>query len=479
MRKRVSGGSLKTGLLVATLVSGVTAATGIASATRDEEVPIWELETLGPQYLRLGMFRESAEAYERYADRLIAEYGGGRSGRDIGDTLAMAARLRMALGESELAARDVERLDRAIGRPRKRTTYLWEDETETSPGPTQAAEMLIELGTHYAEKRDLSWQARYWERTLRADSVQRSLAHRIRAEVKLAQVRWQQSCPVEGKDGLCVDREPLRLSTPKWDFCDADWMKIERPRVRERNAALAAAAISGARRALAPYPVQLVLSHRRSGETRFHLGDAALVEAVEAALLIQADRRYEEFLAAEPSPALLDGTASEFRQRFSSWHLLRKGKLDALRPAYRDLMDLSDGDAGSAAAARLAQSFHLFWADIRLAPQTFPRVPREPPGLSKGEWRKIFHEAYCTQLESDYAPPVITESYGACMERTTRLGVSSAWSAQCERGANILSAKEWPLPAEIYATGTDIPLRAERALPGSLELTNSAERPPL
>lgn len=478
MGKRVSAGSsLKTGLLVATLLSGVTPPVGIASAIGDEEISIWDLEHLGPQYLRLGMFRESAEAYERFADRLIAEDTGRRSDEDIGDALTMAARLRMALGESAEAARDVERLDEAIGRPRKPAPHYWDHNEEASAYPTRAAEMLIELGSHYAERKDLAWQARYWERTLRAYSVQHSLAHRIRAEVKLAQVRWKQSCPVPGKDGLCVDRIPLWKSPPKWDFCDAGWMKLEQPRVQERNAALVAAALSGTRRALASYPVQLVLSHRRSGETRFRLGDAALTEAVEDALLIQADHRYERFLAAAPSPALSTGTASEIKQRFHSWHMLRKARLDALWPAYRDLMDLSDGDAGSVAAARLAQSAHLLWAGTMMAPQNMPRVPKGPPGLSKEEWKKIFHGGYCMSRESDYAPPVITERYSMCLERNARLGLSNEWSAQCERGAHMIDPSEWPHDSEIYSTEADIAFRGERALPSSGAPADDAAHP--
>jgi hypothetical protein len=400
--------------------------------------------------------------YERAVSRTFSEHGLIWQA-ELTAALATAARLRMALGDSEQAARDVERFDQLFGQPRRRAPEFWRHEEFPRSYQAQAAELRLELGAHYGERRDLAWQARYWERTLRAGSVRQSLPHRIRAEVKLAQVRWQQSCPVAGKDGLCVDPTPLRLPHLKADYCDARWIHLERPRVRERNAALAAAALQGTRRALASYPVELVLLQRRGGEAQLHLGDAALVEAVEAALLIQADQRYERFLAAAPFTPAFPRLSS--KRQISSWIQVRQARLDALRPGYRDLMDLSDGDAGSAAAARLAQSFHLFWADLVTTPMSFPRQPPRPTGsaISDQEWKRLYREAYCDSVEGDRAPTAVTEDYSACIQRAARLGRSSPWQAQCERGANLVSATEWPIPSEIYPTETDIPIRMEQA----------------
>lgn len=459
-----AGASFQAGLLAVTLALVVAFPVGAAPASNAAEPLPEDPKDLGAQYRRMGMFRESAEAYERYVARSQAE---GIGEAAFKEELALAARLRMALGDSDQAARDVERFDELFGHlPNRDQDVLFPNEDRLAARShlqTEAAELLLELGAHYEERRDLAWQAGYWQRTLRSEAVQKNLAHRIRAEVKLAQVRWRQSCPVAGQDGLCVGQEPLSRPKPGLDSCDADWLHLERPRVLARNAALAAAALQGTRRALASYPVELVLAQRRNGDVQLRLGDQALREAVEAALLIQADERYERFRASDP---LAGPSMNRWPIRpFSAWLKRRGAQLDALRPRYRDLMDLSDGEAGQAAAARLAQAVHLFWGDLKLARVETPRAPPKPPGLaiSTDAWRAQFRDAYCAQMEFDDVPAPIYEPYVACIERGIRSGVRTPWLTQCERGAHILSRTDTPIPSEIYSSEFDIPIALDRA----------------
>jgi len=212
--------SFQAGLLAVTLAIAVAFPVGAASTSNDAEPSPEDPERLGAQYRRMGMFRESAEAYERYVARSQAE---GIGEAAFKEELALAARLRMALGDSEHATRDVERFDQLFGHlPKRDQDVLFPNEDRLaarSHTQAEAAELLLELGAHYEERRDLAWQARYWQRTLRSEAVQKNLAHRIRAEVKLAKVHWRQSCPVAGQDGLCVGQEPLTSHT----FTPSSW----------------------------------------------------------------------------------------------------------------------------------------------------------------------------------------------------------------------------------------------------------------
>ena len=465
MLERARGAaSFRVVLLAVTLALAVAFPVGTASASVDGEPSPEEPNRKGAYYRRMGMFREAAKAYERYVERSRAE-GIGKAA--FKEELALAARLRMALGDSDQAALDVERFDQLFGHlPKRDQDVLFPDEDRLavrSHLQAEAAELLLELGAHYAERHNLAWQASYWQRTLRSEAVHKSLAHRIRAEVKLAQVRWRQSCPVAGQDGLCVGQEPLRMPKSRLDSCDAGWLHLERPRVLARNAALAGAALQGTRRALAAYPVELVLTQRRNGDAQLRLGDQALREAVEAALLIQADEHYERFRASDPLavPSVNRWPTGQF----SAWLKRRQAQLDALRPRYRDLMILSDGEAGLAAAARLAQAVHLFWGDLKLAPVEIPHAPPKPRDLamSTDAWRAQFRNAYCANLEFDYVSSPIYEPYARCIKLGMRSGVRTPWLTQCERGAHILARTEAPIPSEMFRSEFDIPIVMDRA----------------
>jgi hypothetical protein len=408
------------------------------------------------------MFREAAEAYERFVSQALEEDSWFRD--EVGEALAAAARLWMALGESERAARDVEHFDRLQRKDAPKRRLLYRESDRPRPDPTEllAAELKLELGAHYDERQPLAWQAGYWERALRSQTLARSLAHRIRAEAKLAQVRWQQSCPVPLQDGMCVRWRPYREPDTGGPRCEP-WTKLEQPQVWARNPALLTAALQGTQRVLASYPVALVLAQRRGGEPQAHLGDAAVVEAVESALLIQADERHERFLALTVPPERMLLNGQKAIRAYHRWFDARSAKMEQARDRYIDLLAFSDGIAGQIAAARLLQSMVWTMAGLWWLPDPIAPHQPAPSGMSPKKWQQMWAAAYCDLQESEYNARTTLRWLGECVERAQRLGYGNPWLTQCERTAATLARREWPVPSEIYPIAEDVPIQLDRA----------------
>lgn len=442
-----------------TVAAQVVDATAAEAEAEDEST--WTLAERGAKYRRRAMFREAAEAYDQYVAGSHKESDSFRG--DVAEALAEAARLWIALDESARAARDVEQFEGRLLAEPDRGPSLWIRRDWERPDPTEvlAAELWLELGAHYAERKSLVTQAAHWERTLRSPFVSRSLGHRLRAESKLAQVRWQQSCPLPQQDGLCVRWQRYRPPPGGQPMCEP-WSQLEQPHVRPRNVRLAEAALQGARRVLSSYPVPLILAQRRGGEPSAHLGDAGVVAAVEEAFRLQADERFERFLvlAVPPKGVRPDGKpTAEYRR----WFDARLRPLNQARDAYRDLFDLSDGFAGQAAAARLLQAevfaiAGLWWMPIPPVPKNFA-----PPGLSRRDIETLFAEGSCHEPEPYHTFHPLLEDFVTCLERAQRLGVSSPWLAQCERMAFTIRPSEWPIPSEIYGSEFASPTPLDRA----------------
>lgn len=432
----------------------VTALARDSAADSSAKAKVAEHRAQAAQYQRLAMFREAAEEYERLvASAQTVKPDEGQEVIDIGRELALAARLRMALGDSEQAVRNVERFAQLFGHiPTNDPLYSGRSESERatrSPYQTEAAELLLELGDFLAETHDLVRQVRYWQEALRTVAVQQSLAHRIRAEVKLAQVRWQMSCPIPSQDGLCVTQPARGTLEHRGDGCYPSWVDLDPLQAQTRNAALVSSALAGTRRALASYPLELVLAQRRSGDSQLRLGNQALREAVETALLIQADEQYERSLLRAPPP---NSTLNRWSfRRITDWQMRLRDALFALRPRYADLMDLSDGERGQIAAARQAQAVHL---SLRTLARTPPRPPPKPADDPRtiDEWNALFRHAICEPTDDGGEATFLRQQYETCIERGISSGVRTPWLTQCERGASFLSHATGPASSEIFTT---------------------------
>lgn len=408
----------------------------------------------------MGMFREAAETLERYASPSATEYVGAD---ELADALADAARLWMVLDESERAARDVERLEQQIQEASKKTNPFWIawDDPRPDPRDALAAELRLELGALYGQHKPLAVQATYWEQALRSPFVSRSVAHRIRVEAALAQVRWQQSCPIPLEDGLCVRWRPPLPHAANAALCEGPWSRMAWPQAQTPDPLLRSAALKAARQAVKAYPYELVLRQRRSNTTQPPFGDSALVEAVGAAALLLADADYEQLLSMSAPEPLRRGNASS--GLFYSWLSRRRRVFDALRVQYTNLMDYSDAPASNTATVRLFQSAAQLYLSWEFHPVRFPKTPAHPPKVDRERWNAMFRDSYCTGLEIDLVPSPVMARHGECHARADRLGVGGEWLASCERLAEQLNRGEYPFPSEIFPSAVDIPIQMDRA----------------
>ena len=73
LERERAAASFRAVLLAVSLVLAVAFPVGTASASVDGDPPLEEPDRQGAYYRRMGMFREAAEAYERYVDRSRAE----------------------------------------------------------------------------------------------------------------------------------------------------------------------------------------------------------------------------------------------------------------------------------------------------------------------------------------------------------------------------------------------------------------------
>lgn len=446
---------------VAVLLLGCLVSDARAGAKDSEEVSLWELAQQGSKHRRNGMFREAAEADEYYVSQAMeAEWFSG----EVAQALATAARLRMALGDSDRAAQDVERFEEILRKATAKSEFRFPVNDAPRPDPIEVlgAELKLELGAHYAERKPLDWQAGYWTQVLRTKTLAHSVAHRIRAEVKLAQVRWQQSCPIPLQDGMCVRWRPYREPATGGPRCEP-WTHLEQPQVWPRNPALLSAALQGIRRVLAAYPVALVLAQRRGGEPQAHLGDTAVIEAVESALLIQADERQERFLSFVIAPESLLRNGQLAIKAYHRWYDAWTDKMEQARSHYVELLAFSDGIGGQIAAARLLQSTVWTRASIWWLPNF--QAPNQPPpkGMDPKKWQQMWADADCDAKDSEYSASRSLDWHWECVERAQRLGSGNPWLTQCEKTAATLAKQKWPLPSEIYSNTVDAPIRMDRA----------------
>jgi hypothetical protein len=447
-------------LLGAVLLFGTVARYVGTPAARADDVTRWELKRQAASYRRMGMFREAAETLERYASPSLTEHVGSD---EMADALADAARLWMALDEGERASRDVERLEQRIREDAKKHSQYWiaYDDPRPDPRDALAAELRLELGALYGQRKPLAFQATYWEQALRSPFVSRSVAHRIRVEAALAQVLWRQSCPIPLEDGLCVRWRPPLARAANAARCDGPWSQMAWPQAQTPDAVLRSAALQAARRAVNAYPYDLALRQRRSDTTRPPFGDSALVEAVGAAALLLADAGYEQMLAMVAPEPLRRGRASP--GQFLAWFSRRQRAFDALRVQYTNLMDFSDAPASHTATARLFQSAAQLFLSWEFNPVRFPKPPPPPPKVEREIWNVVFRDSYCAGLEVDLAPSAVWARHQECLRRAERLGVGGGWLTSCERLASQLNRSEWPMPSEVYPSAVDIPIQLDRA----------------
>jgi hypothetical protein len=198
-----------------------------------------------------------------------------------------------------------------------------------------------------------------------------------------------------------------------------------------------------------------------------------LDQAAAQALFLQAEARYEDFLAVT-FPTGLDLTSRDRRRAQRSRRILgtylqtKSSKLEQARALYRQVIKRRAAHFAIAAAARIGQLFQTFADALFAAPIPTPRVPavlaRRGPAARK-EFIETYNDTYCTDLEKIAVPLEAKAVQGlkACTGKALELSWYNRWSKMCERELNQLRPGSSFMASEIRAKPRFVLLRPARA----------------
>jgi tetratricopeptide (TPR) repeat protein len=377
------------------------------------------LFSVGRSFQNIAAFDAAADNYEKFAARWPED-------RDAPQALYRASFLRMGLGDSARAVEDTRQfLQRYSGRA---------DLAETN------AAVAFGEGQIYEQARDWPKLQQHLEKYLREWGERGGADRQVIAHVKLGEIWWRASCPVEGATGACVER----LRESRKDSCGGKLRIVAHPRRTDLVAkaeAQFAAALKLQRAAKRPADAE------RAAEMDWYAAEARM---------LQADAGFERFLA-------LQLPASP--KKLGAWFAEKTQKLERARKDYESVILMKQAHWAIAAAGRVGQMFSVFAAQIDSSP--LPPAPAPPRGVDAKSWREDFKSAYCDQLGAH----VVTledkaeDALKMCLEKSTSLSWFNEWSALCEAELHQMRPRTYPLAAELRAEPRFVSATVERAGP--------------
>jgi tetratricopeptide (TPR) repeat protein len=346
--------------------------------------PRSRLARLAPAHL--GALYASVAMYDRAAAKLEAYARMSPGEPDASNALLDATRYRQALGDREQALADTNAAVTLFGarRPRDAADAVWASTALFDDAPDRA---VAQLGLY-----------------LRTFGANGGPARVVLARARIGQLRWRQSCPVAGVDGLCVSpRPPARAAT-----CAAasGWIVARRaPGAR----AEARTALTAAIAAFNQHPLT---------------DDPAARHAYAEAKLALADADLEAVLADRAPTASTKGLAA--------WSAGLHQRAAALTSAYEAVRSVGDPPTAITASARLGVLAH----GLALALVD----PTPAPGGSPPTCDNV------TALED-----LARDAYKACLASASNLGWYDASFALCDHALAELSPAAFPPLRELHA----------------------------
>jgi hypothetical protein len=325
----------------------------------------------------------------------------------------------------------------------------------------------------------------------------------IIANVKLGEMAWKASCPVEGVNGACVEVIRVRASsaTKVTEGDDAGKGKGKKKKTKkkgfvmpkqcgpetktkvvlhDRTAAKAREAQAYFATALRLYGGGAALKRVPNKEpSETDARKEAMMYYVAQAKMMQGDEQYEKLLALR-IPEKLDFTPPDSSQskakqeaqkkkvaesvkKFTTWFDSKTKQLSATQTIFQNIIQLKQAHWAIASAARIGQIFQDFSGQLYTAP--IPAPPKTPEGMTQDEFNQTYYDAYCDAM-TDKAEPLESkaiEGLRTCLETSTRLSWFNEWSALCEAELNQIKSTEFPLAAEIRAQPGYFDKRADAA----------------
>lgn len=350
----------------------------------------------------------------------------------------------------------------------------------------QAAARFFERSDRYASPADAAKLRVHLNEYLRTWVKQGGIDRQIIAEIKLGELAWRESCPVDGSHGLCIKRAdaPASQRYPRsavrplsaWPLAGArqerkDYLDglSRHPCSPERHSRITLVERSASR-------VQEAMNHFSRASALYQDGRAkqllpftepqrsdarvkALVHHVALARLAQADQAYERFLRLQvPSDirfrlrvSLEDASRRNLQGGlyWRAWNDRKTGLLEQARTLYQQVLRLGDPHFTLAAQARSGQLFADFASQLSTA--ELPVPPPPPPGLDVAEYRVMVHDMYCDAFtdRSDALTKQAEEAFLGCLREGERLVWFNEWSRQCEEELYRIAPRKYPLAAEI------------------------------
>jgi hypothetical protein len=332
----------------------------------------------------------------------------------------------------------------------------------------------------------------------------------IQAHVKVGEILWKQSCPIDGVHGACIKVKRVRSKRKiarkkkkkkgkrrrKKKGLDIELRTQCGPEtkmrviVMNRNKTKARSAQNHFKKALALYK-------RSKGGKKIKGKDAEdkarrkrdLDYYSAAARFYQAEKMYEKFLDVK-FPRNLDfseGSAKDKKQKKKAEkskkefakYLENKGKLlNNTSEVYQDVIKLKVAHWAIAAAARIGQLYQNFADALYTAPVPKPPLDSFMASMKaqgvprhlitddmKEDFVMKFTDTYCDTLEDKAQPLEVKAVQGldTCLSKSTELSWYNEWSSLCEAELNQIKPAEYPIASEIRAKPGYVSFKTDRA----------------
>ena len=261
----------------------------------------------------------------------------------------------------------------------------------------------------------------------------------IMAEVRLGELLWQAACPITELDGLCSSASTAAPPANEPAACEGPQvLPFSQQPPRARQAALLQAAMEHLDKAITLY---------QSGESAKQIplvGDAAARQErlatlqfyVATAMLLQADHSFEKLLGIRmPTGLVLDPKRvkenKESIDRFRTYVEQKSKLLGEAQKRFQAVVALRQPTFVVAAAGRIGQLFQDFAEELDNA--RIPAPPPPPEQLAPEEWRYLFHDAYCDQMQDTAQPLTVkaVEAFKLCVEKARSLQQSGPLVQRC------------------------------------------------
>ncbi|MGE0871215.1 MAG: tetratricopeptide repeat protein [Kofleriaceae bacterium] len=389
------------------------------------------LVRVGKAYGDIAMYKEAAEKLEEYAKNYAGE-------KDAYDAMSDAVFYRKGMGDDAKALANTKYFIDTFGRkkPKEAAGAAWSmiSVYEKQGDPEAIVKALQKYIHDWGNKKDST-----------ADRL-------VVAHAKIAQIRWNQSCPVKQVDGSCIKvvrERAINIKKKKKGKRGSDQptqcgpeskIKLTVVKRDERKK----------REALKEFAAAVREFEKRNGKTggdedaaRYYYG-LAKTAAIDKDFEEYLDLEFPQNLNFDPDPKKKAITEKSLK-RFNEWVTKKKKGRETLTAKYMAILGIKDAANSIAATARIGQisqnfSDALFTAEI-------------PKDVRTGEFADEKVEAYCDRL-TEVAEPLETDSlnaYGVCLTKSTELGWFSDWSKLCERELGQIKPEDYPSAAELHA----------------------------